>query len=74
MAGTDKKSFSRTQAGARQKRVLVSSFLRWRKESLAWAGQGNSNPGVVVLTLRDNRGSFGSFGLLGFTCVLGSVN
>lgn len=52
-----RKVFFCTQAGVRQKRALVSSFLRWRKEALGRAGQGRAgqgdwNPGVVVLILR----------------------
>lgn len=37
-----RKVFFCTQAGVRQKRALVSSFLRWRKEALGRAGQGRA--------------------------------
>lgn len=58
--GEHRKVFSCTQAGARQKSAPVSSFLRWGKDSLDWAGLGwaelgSLNPGVLVLILCYNH-------------------
>lgn len=58
----------------REGRSSPSLVSQVEKGITGLAKAGQLDPGVVGLILRYNRGSFGSLGLLGFTCVLGSVN
>lgn len=62
------------QGGRALQFLRFSGGEKTRWAELGWAELGSLNPGVLVLILCYNPRSLGSFGLLGFTCVLGGVN